>query len=106
MICAAESGLTASITSTAITRLSHPNSGIFPSVIPGQRMQAIVAPILIAVPMLPNPETSRASIQKSGLCPREHVCDVQDAQALVIDGGHPVVKLSDERTRRYVGPKR
>ena len=32
--------------------------------------------------------------------------DVQDAQALVIDGGHPVVKLSDERTRSYVGPKR
>ena len=62
-----------------MTRLSHPNSGIFLSVIPGQRMQAIVATVLIAVPMLPNPETSRASIQKSVLCPRENVCEVKGA---------------------------
>jgi hypothetical protein len=33
------------------------------SFIPGHRMQRIVAMILIAVPMLPNPETSSAIVQ-------------------------------------------
>ena len=42
-----------------MTRFSHASSGIFPRVMPGQRMQKIVAMILIAVPMLPKPETSK-----------------------------------------------
>ena len=53
MICAAESGLTARITRPAMTRFSQTSNGIFPSVMPGQRMHRIVAIILIAVPMLP-----------------------------------------------------
>ena len=34
------------------------------------------------------------------------ISDVQDAQPLVIDRGHPFVKLSGQRTRRHAGPKR
>ena len=54
MICAAVSGLMARSTRPAITRFSQTNSGIFPSVMPGQRMHRIVVRMLIAVPMLPN----------------------------------------------------
>ena len=63
MICAAVSGPTASSTRTAITRFSQANSGIFPSVIPGQRMHRIVVRMLTAVPMLPMPETRSDSVQ-------------------------------------------
>ena len=35
--------------------------------------------ILIAVPMLPKPETSSARVQKSVLCPGENVCEVSGA---------------------------
>ena len=62
-----------------MTRLSQANSGILASVIPGQRMQRMVAMILIAVPMLPKPETSSASVQKSVLWPSENVCEVSGA---------------------------
>jgi hypothetical protein len=55
------------------------NSGILPKVIPGQRKHTIVATILIAVPMLPIPETSKPSVQKSVLCPGEKVCAVRGA---------------------------
>ena len=79
MNCAAVSGLTARITRPAIVRFSQANSGIFPSVIPRQRMHRIVAMMLIAVPMLPKPETSSDRIQKSVLCPRENVCEVRGA---------------------------
>ena len=79
MICAAVSGLTASSTRPAITRFIQASSGIFPSFIPGQRMHRMVVKILIAVPMLPKPETSSASVQKSVLCPGENVCEVNGA---------------------------
>ncbi len=79
MSCAAESGLTARITRPAITRFSQTSSGIFPSVIPGQRMHRMVAMMLIAVPMLPIPEDSSESVQKSVLCPTENVFAVSGA---------------------------
>ena len=79
MSCAADNGLTARITSPAITRFSHANSGIRPSVIPGQRMHRMVVMMLIAVPMLPTPDTSRLSVQKSVLCPGENVREVSGA---------------------------
>ena len=63
MIWAAESGLTARSTSHAIVKLSHAKSGIFPSVMPAQREHRIVVMMLIAVPMLPKPDTSSASVQ-------------------------------------------
>ena len=63
MICAAERGVMAMRTIPDITRLSQANSGMRLSVIPGQRMHKIVAIKLMAVPMLPNPETSRAIVQ-------------------------------------------
>ena len=47
----------------AITRFSQTNSGIFPSVIPGQRRHRIVVRMLIAVPMLPMPETRTPIVQ-------------------------------------------
>jgi len=34
-----------------------------PTVIPGQRIETMVAMMLIAVPMLPNPETRSAMVQ-------------------------------------------
>ena len=46
---------------------------------PGQRRHRIVVIMLIAVPMLPIPETRTASVQKSVLCPRENVCAVKGA---------------------------
>ena len=46
-----------------MVRFSHASSGILPSVMPGQRMHRIVAMILIAVPMLPMPDTSSESVQ-------------------------------------------
>ena len=58
MICAAVSGVIAISTRPDITRLSQASSGMRPSVMPGQRMHRIVAMMLIAVPMLPKPETS------------------------------------------------
>ena len=81
MICAAVSGPTARSTRNAITRISQANSGIFPRVIPGQRKHRIVVRMLIAVPMLPMPETRSDSVQKSVLCPRENVCEVSGAYA-------------------------
>ena len=63
MICAAVSGLIAIRTRLAITRFSQASSGILPSVMPGQRMHRIVVTMLIAVPMLPMPLTSRPRIQ-------------------------------------------
>ena len=41
--------------------------------------EKIVVKILIAVPILPKPETKTASVQKSVLCPRENVCAVKGA---------------------------
>ena len=73
MICAAVSGPTARRTRNAITRISQANIGIFPRVIPGQRMHRIVVRMLTAVPMLPMPETRSDNVQKSVLCPRENV---------------------------------
>src|ERR1700680_4239599 len=81
MICAAVSGLTARITRPAIMRLSQANNGILANVIPGQRMQRTVAIILIAVPLLHKPETSRARVQKSVLWPTENVREVNGAYA-------------------------
>ncbi len=63
MICAAVSGLMASRTMPDITRFNQASSGILPKVIPGQRMQTMVARMLIAVPMLPKPETRSAIVQ-------------------------------------------
>ena len=40
-----------------MTRFNQARSGILPKVIPGQRMERMVATMLIAVPMLPKPET-------------------------------------------------
>ena len=62
-----------------ITKFSQTSSGIFPSVIPGQRMHRVVAIMLIAVPMLPIPEDSSESVQKSVLCPTENVFAVSGA---------------------------
>ena len=62
-----------------MVRFSHANNGIFPSVIPRQRMQRMVAKILTAVPILPTPETIRDRVQKSALCPGENVLDVSGA---------------------------
>src|ERR1700687_478302 len=81
MICAAVSGLTARITIPAMTRMSHTNNGSLPSVMPRQRRHKIVVLRLIAVPTLPKPDTSRPSVQKSVLCPREKVVDVRGAYA-------------------------
>jgi hypothetical protein len=53
----------ASSTMPDITRFNQASSGILPKVIPGQRMQRTVARMLIAVPMLPKPETSSAIVQ-------------------------------------------
>ena len=63
MICAAESGVIVIRTIPDITRLSQANSGMRLSVIPGHRRHKIVAINLMAVPMLPNPETSREIVQ-------------------------------------------
>src|SRR5271165_6346474 len=79
--CAAVSGLMARITMPDMTRLSQANNGIFPKLIPGQRIQRIVVRILIAVPMLPKPDTSNPNVQKSVLCPTENVLDVNGAYA-------------------------
>ena len=79
MICAAVSGDTARITIPPTTRFSHASRGIFPSVIPGQRMHKIVVMKLTAVPILPIPETSRPKDQKSVLCPSEKARSVSGA---------------------------
>jgi hypothetical protein len=63
MICAAVSGLMASSTIPDITRFIQASSGILPKVIPGQRIDKMVARILMAVPMLPKPEAKRAIVQ-------------------------------------------
>ena len=63
MICAAVKGEITISTSDDITRFSQANSGMRPSVMPGQRMQKIVVTMLSAVPMLPTPLTSRPMIQ-------------------------------------------
>ena len=47
----------------AMTRFIHTSNGIRLIFIPGHRRHRIVAMILIAVPMLPNPETSRERVQ-------------------------------------------
>ena len=69
----------ARITRPAIVSVSHASKGIFPRLIPLHRMQRMVAMMLIAVPTLPKPETSRARIQKSVLCPCENVFEVSGA---------------------------
>ena len=46
-----------------MTRFSQTKSGMLPSVMPGQRMQRVVVTMLIAVPMLPKPETRSDSVQ-------------------------------------------
>ena len=79
MICAAVSGDTPEMTIPPMTRFSHASSGIFPRVMPGQRMHKIVVMKLTAVPMLPIPETSKASVQKSVLCPSENAREVSGA---------------------------
>ena len=79
MIWAAVSGETARITKPAMTRLSQASNGILPRVIPGQRMEMMVVMKLTAVPMLPKPETSKASDQKSVLCPWENTLAVSGA---------------------------
>ena len=53
----------ARMASTAMVALNQANSGILPSVIPRQRMHRTVAMTLIEVAMVPNPETSNASVQ-------------------------------------------
>jgi len=75
MICAAVSGLTASITKPAITRLSQANNGIWLTSCLGNACENS-STMLIAVPMLPKPETSSDKVQKSVLCPGENVCEV------------------------------
>ena len=79
MNCAAVSGPIAKMTKPAIIRLSQANNGIFPSVIPGQRMLRMVVTMLMDVPTLPNPETSSPSVQKSVLWPGENVREVKGA---------------------------
>ena len=63
MICAADNGVMAIRTIPDITKLSHAIKGMRVSFIPGHRRQTTVAMMLIAVPMLPNPETKSASVQ-------------------------------------------
>ena len=63
IIWAAESGVMAIRTIPAITRFSHTSRGMRLSFMPGHRRQRIVARMLIAVPMLPNPDTSSESVQ-------------------------------------------
>ena len=64
-----------------MTKLSQTSSGIFPRLMPGQRRHKIVVRILIAVPILPKPETSKPRVQKSVLCPTENVLEVNGAYA-------------------------
>src|SRR5258708_12761823 len=78
MICAAESGLIEIKTSPDITNVIHPIKGIRPSVIPGHRIERIVAMILVAVPMLPKPDTSTPIVQYSALGPSENPPEVND----------------------------
>ena len=63
MICAADSGGSASSTIHPSTSIIHTNNGIFTSVIPGQRIETTVAMTLIALLMLPTPESRTASVQ-------------------------------------------
>ena len=53
------------------TRFNHANSGIFPKVMPGHRMQSMVATKFIPVPILPIPDNNSVRVQKSVLCPSE-----------------------------------
>jgi len=62
-----------------MTRFSHAKRGILPSVIPGQRRHAMVVMMWTAVPMLPIPERSSPSTQKSVLWPAEKARDVSGA---------------------------
>jgi len=63
MSCAADRGVIASKTIPDITKFSQANNGIRLSFIPGQRIEIIVAMILMAVPILPKPEANRAIVQ-------------------------------------------
>ncbi len=63
MIWAAVNGEITISTIDDVTRFSHANSGMRPSVIPGQRMHRMVVTMLSAVPMLPMPLTSSPMIQ-------------------------------------------
>ena len=58
-----DNGVIAIRTIPAMTRLSHASSGMRLSFMPGHRMQRTVAIMLMAVPMLPNPETRSARVQ-------------------------------------------
>ena len=53
----------ARMTSTAMVRNIQARRGMRASVIPRQRMDRMVAMMLTAVPMLPNPETRSDSVQ-------------------------------------------
>ena len=81
MICAADSGPMARITIPDMIRFSHAKSGMRAIVMPGHRMHTMVVMMLAAVPMLPNPDTSRLRVQKSVLWPGENVRDVSGAYA-------------------------
>ncbi len=81
MACAAVKGLTARITRTELTTMSHAKSGMRNSVIPLQRRQNAVVMKLIAPPMEPKPLRIRASAQKSVLWPREKARSVSGAYA-------------------------
>src|SRR5258708_36172152 len=81
MICAAESGLIEIRTRPDITKVIHPSKGIRPSVIPGHRIERIVAMILVAVPMLPKPDTRTAIVHYSALWPGEKSREINGAYA-------------------------
>ena len=56
-----------------------PAAAFFQASFPGQRMHKIVVMKLTAVPMLPTPDTSKARVQKSVLCPTENAREVSGA---------------------------
>ena len=63
MICAAVSGVIVTSVSALITSMSHTKSGMRSRVMPRQRMESVVAMMLMAVPSVPNPLTISASAQ-------------------------------------------
>src|SRR5436305_143533 len=81
MICAADSGGSASRTIQPSTSMSQTNRGILISVIPGQRIETMVAMTLIALLMLLTPESRIDSAQKSVALPGENALAVRGAYA-------------------------
>ena len=63
MICAAVSGVMAISVMALVTSISHTNSGMRISVMPLQRMESVVAMMLMAAPSVPKPLTMSASAQ-------------------------------------------